>query len=223
MNQTKKLNRQNNLLDGQIWAENQDIYVDMVCYIRGADISDYEIEMVRRDLIEMILSAQTRGDRLTALFPDGYQQFCDEVIAAIPPRTGKEKLLYRLDLVFGCLPVLMAVNLIATRDFIEIVKSLWAGAPVSWDISISLGSLLSMLVILLAAVLVVQRICKTSFQKQWNTRKLVAGGFVLGATSTAIFWVGKRVVFTVHLFGAVAVILLLLAVHMVLDRMEEST
>lgn len=39
----------------------------MICYIRCADISDYNQELVRRDLIEMVLSAQKRGESLNNL------------------------------------------------------------------------------------------------------------------------------------------------------------
>lgn len=59
---TKKLNKQNNILDRQISKENQSIFTDMICYLRGSNISEYDIEVVRQDLTEMVLSAQKRGE-----------------------------------------------------------------------------------------------------------------------------------------------------------------
>ena len=93
----KKLNQQNNCLDRRILPENQEIFTNMICYLRGADISDYEIERVRQDLTEMVLSAQKRGEPITALFDGDYKQFCDDVIEALPPRTRWEKALDALD------------------------------------------------------------------------------------------------------------------------------
>lgn len=55
---TKALQKSNNLLDRKIRPENRSVFTDMICYIRSADISDYHQELVRYDLIEMILSAQ---------------------------------------------------------------------------------------------------------------------------------------------------------------------
>lgn len=59
---TKKLNKQNNILDRQISKKNQSIFTDMICYLRGSNISEYDIEVVRQDLTEMVLSAQKRGE-----------------------------------------------------------------------------------------------------------------------------------------------------------------
>ena len=58
----RKLNKENNRLDELIKEENQEIFTNMICYLRGSDLSDYNIEVVRNDLTEMVLSAQERGE-----------------------------------------------------------------------------------------------------------------------------------------------------------------
>lgn len=223
MNKTKKINRQNNLLDQQIREENQEIYGDMICYIRSADISDYEIEVIRQDLIEMILSAQSRGENITSLFTGDYKQFCDEVIAAIPPKTRKEKIVYALDTVFLCLSILIGINILISKDFIGIIKAVFTKVAVNWNISVSLGSLITMFVIISTAAIVVQMICKNSFSKKWNTLWIVAGAFAFGIVFTAISWIGRNIVFTVNFFVACAAAVLFFAIHKVLEIIDDPS
>ena len=76
----KELNRENNTLDKQIFAENQGVFTDMICYLRGSSLSAYDQERVRRDLTEMVLDAQERGDTLSDVIGGDYKAFCDEII-----------------------------------------------------------------------------------------------------------------------------------------------
>ena len=75
MNKIKELNKKNNLLDKEILEENQEIFTDIICYIRSADLSDYDVEVVRRDLTEMIIEAQERGEKVTSLFSGDYKEY----------------------------------------------------------------------------------------------------------------------------------------------------
>lgn len=207
-------------MDKQIWEENQEVFTDMICYIRSANISDYEVEVVRQDLIEMILSAQSRGENINSLFSGDYKQFCDEVIETIPQKTRKEKVIYTLDTIFLCLSILIGINIFISKDFIGIVKALFTKATVNWNISVSLGTLVSMLVIIAAAVIVVQIVCKKSFEKTGNTLRLVAGAFALGIIFTAILWFGRNIVFTVNFFGACAVAIVFFVIHKAFDVID---
>jgi DNA-binding ferritin-like protein (Dps family) len=62
--QTRELNKINNELDKQLNAENENVMTDIVCYLRGANISEYNQELIRQDLLEMFLSAQKRGENI---------------------------------------------------------------------------------------------------------------------------------------------------------------
>jgi DNA-binding ferritin-like protein (Dps family) len=50
-------------------------------YIRSANISVLSQEMVRRDLSEIILSAQSRGEKITDVISGDLKEFYDEVIS----------------------------------------------------------------------------------------------------------------------------------------------
>lgn len=223
MNKTKRLNKENNLLDKQIREENQEIFTDMICYIRGSSISDYEAEVVRRDLTEMVLSAQSRGEDITSLFTGDYKQFCDEVIAAIPPKTRKENVIYALDTAAWCLALLLGINILISEGFFQIIKAVFTNETVHWSISLSLGTLMTMPVIIIAAVVIVQLICKKSFEKTWSTPRVVAGALVYGIVAAGMFHFGKHIVFHVNFFAACAAVILLFAIHKVLEAIDDPS
>lgn len=88
---TKLLNQHNNELDLQVAPHNQKAFTDIICYLRSAGISEYDQELVRQDLLEMILSAQVRGADIDSVLGTDYKEFCDNVIASLPPKTIKQK------------------------------------------------------------------------------------------------------------------------------------
>ena len=89
----KKLLKKNNQSEKQIFKENDEIYTNMIVYLRGADISEYHQEKVREDLIEMIVSGQERGDDIQTVMGENYKEICDEIIAEMPKKTKKEKVM----------------------------------------------------------------------------------------------------------------------------------
>lgn len=54
---SKALLKQNNQREKELTKENNQVLTDMVVYLRGSDLSDYNQELVRADLIEMVLDA----------------------------------------------------------------------------------------------------------------------------------------------------------------------
>ena len=54
---SKALLKQNNQREKELTKENNQVLTDMVVYLRESDLSDYNQELVRADLIEMVLDA----------------------------------------------------------------------------------------------------------------------------------------------------------------------
>lgn len=90
---TKELLRVNNALDAQLNKDNQQVMTNIVVYIRSANISEYEQELVRRDITHMLLDAQAEGRTAEEVLGEDAQAFCEAVIAALPPRSQKERVL----------------------------------------------------------------------------------------------------------------------------------
>ncbi|MDD3409068.1 MAG: hypothetical protein PHX85_05500 [Methanobacteriaceae archaeon] len=218
--QTKELNRLNNELDKQLNAENDKVLTDMICYLRVANISEYNQEVIRQDLLEMVLSAQKRGENIQTVIGEDYKVFCDNIIASFPPQSIKEKFSGVLNTVFLCTSVLGIINIITSRDTIFLIRNMITGEPLNFQISVSIGSVITYGMIIAAAFIIVHVICKTSFKhaKKENKIKL----FIVGAGIMAIFlflaWIGRDSLFTVNIFAACATVLVLYIAHKILAR-----
>ena len=90
---TKQLLTANNELEKELTAENGRAMTDIVVYLRAANITEYQQELLRRDITEMVLAGQRRGDAMEAVIGADYKAFCDAVLSEVPERTGRQRLL----------------------------------------------------------------------------------------------------------------------------------
>lgn len=91
MNRVKELIKKNNEREKVMLNENVQIYTNMIVYLRGSELSDYNQEVVREDIIALILEGQDRGDSIQKVMGENYKEICDEIIDAMPKKTKKEK------------------------------------------------------------------------------------------------------------------------------------
>ena len=126
-------------------------------YLRGSRISTWEQEQVRRDVIQMLLDAESRGEEAQAVIGPEPKEFCDSIIAELPPMPRWESLL-----------CMLRDGLLAAA----ILAAIWFGFGVlegllgvgSWpELTLPIGQLLSGAGILLTACGVVYWICRSSF------------------------------------------------------------
>lgn len=223
-NKLEELSAINNKLDKQINAENQPLFTDMICYIRSANISSLNQEMVRHDLSEMILSAQNRGENIRDVIGEDFKEFCDEVISNLPPKTLKEKWIERLDSICLCVSILGTINIVFSLDFINMVNNIISKQPLNYDIDVSVGMIVSIIVIISASVFIVDMITKNALKQESNSNRLkraVTGG-VIGVVLMAVFiitWkLGKQILFSVNIFLAIIVIVGFFIAHKVLSK-----
>lgn len=141
---------------------------DLVVYLRGQDLSRLHQEEIRRDILEMVLDGQARGQTMEEVVGEDYQTFCQEIVAAVPRRPAALRVLAAVDDVLPALSILLF---------------LWLGGGVAaalaqggspMRVPLTVGEVLSMAVILVAAAAVVHGICrgalegrKTSFGRTW--------------------------------------------------------
>ncbi len=215
----KELNRENNRLDEEIWEENQEIFTDMICYLRGSELSEYNIEVVRHDLTEMVIAAQERGEDIEKVIGGDYQNFCDEVIATFPKKTVKQKLISSLDMICLGLAILSVINILISKDTIRMIQYFIAGKDIDFNIAVSLGTVFSAVFIISLAYMMVKIIMKNAFRKDLKHKKIVdfIASAVYGIILIAIAWVGRNTLFTVNIFAAIAVTVALFAGHKILE------
>ncbi|MCI5920100.1 MAG: hypothetical protein MRZ75_12360 [Roseburia sp.] len=220
MRKTRMLQKENNRLDEQILEENQEKFTDMICYLRGSDLTDYDVESVRHDLTEMVLAAQERGEGIDAVIGEDYKEFCDSVIETLPKKTPKQKLVEKLDMICLCLSILFAINIVLSRDTIEMIKNAIVGGQVNLNIAISAWTALSIVVIILVANLIVNTIVKNAMEKEKMQKRgaEIAGVIVVTLLLFVFAWVGKGTLFTVNIFVACAVTVALFGLHKGLEN-----
>ncbi|TCK89145.1 hypothetical protein EDC19_2563 [Natranaerovirga hydrolytica] len=161
---TKELMKKNNIKDQAILEENEEIYTNMVVYLRGSDLTEYNQEMVREDIIELIIEGQRRGDNIQKVMGSRYKETCDEIIAAMPKKTKKEKI---VEYVGHSLNALWILGVILTfRNFIvDLILKRFEN-----NFIFTVGDMITTLAIIVMAQLIVKYITKSVWkEKQTNS------------------------------------------------------
>ena len=167
---TKRLLEENNCREKALSQESQAVMTDLVVYLRGQNISMYHQEEVRWDIQEMVLEAENRGETIAQVIGEDYQTFCDEIVAALPPRTWKERILDALETLLPAIAILAALWV-----GFSLLTAAIQGASLLW-LSLPLGQGLMYAVILFAAWALVTYVCRTSFRRGDETREKVVLG-----------------------------------------------
>ena len=88
---TKRLLAANNELEKELTPENNRAMTDIIVYLRAANITEYQQELVRRDITEMVLEGQRRGATMEEVIGEDYKAFCDAVLLELPKRTAGQR------------------------------------------------------------------------------------------------------------------------------------
>lgn len=112
MNQLKKLRQENNKLDKKLSPENNRVITDMVCYLRSSNLSDYDLETMRRELTGMALEAQLRGDDFNRVIGNDYKAFCAELMVNGRQKTAYAKVLEMAYILIAGVGVLYLIEII---------------------------------------------------------------------------------------------------------------
>ena len=162
MTRTKQLMRENNAFERALSPEFNQVLTDMVVYLRSAPVSEYNQELVRRDIGRMFLDAQRRGDSPADVIGEDYRQFCDQVLAEVPRLTVRERVLDSLSTSMVCLGVWGVIWLVNRG-----VRGLFLSdgtAAGSWpDIPVTVGDLLATVLILVAAGYLFYSVSRSAF------------------------------------------------------------
>lgn len=204
----KELLRKNNTREKEIVDENEEIYTNMIVYLRGSDLTDYNQEVVRGDIIELILDAQQRGDNIQKVMGNNYKEICDEIIEVMPKKTKKDKIMEFIGTSLNALSILGVIALV--ENFIEGLIS----SSGEFKFILKVGDLMSAFIIILIAYAIVLFITKTaldtkeekkliSFLKTWGIFTLI---FAVILFSSIYF---KTIIMIVPLWLAAIFVLLI--------------
>lgn len=157
---TKALLKENNQRETMLHPDSQAEMTDIVVYLRVQNISEQIQEEVRRDILDMLLDAQERGETMEQVIGPDYKQFCDEIVSALPPRTWKERGKEELEILFLSAGIMLALWFAKA-----LISALTQHGSIS-HLPLTVGEMISCVVVIAVAWLVVYYIGKTAFEKK---------------------------------------------------------
>lgn len=155
----KNLMRENENLEKEIHNEDSiKALTDIVVYLRGSRISMLDQEKVRKDIVEMLIDGEKRGQDIREIIGDDFKEFCDNVISEIPKKSNLQVMienfgdaLWGLDMLLFIRLIFVLLSQITNHTFISAFP-------------VRLGEMITGIVILVTAVALVQWICRNSFE-----------------------------------------------------------
>lgn len=207
----RKLRDENNELELGLSKEANDVMTDIVVYIRSANISDLNQEIVRRDIDEMLLEGERRGQSVAEVIGDDYKAFCDSVICEVPQLTPLQRFATLvLDALLGIIIMLAIWTVFAP------LRQLSSGG--AWYIvTVRTSDLIEGIAIIAAAFFIVGYICKNSFKPK---KAVFAVGIIaiVAACFAAFVLLPNAVLLNMHIGISVLIIAVLLAVYFVIEK-----
>ena len=170
---TKQLLEENNRRGEQLTPENQKILVDIVAYLRGSSASTYQQELVHRDILDMLQEGEARGQTAAQVIGEDYQTFCDEILAELPKRSMKQRIVYALSIVSLSAAVLLSIWLV-----FRLFGAPFQNRPFTPWLPMTLGQFLGGIMLIAYSYGLVERICRSSFEDRNPSRLQVISFFV---------------------------------------------
>ena len=215
MNQTaKQLLEENNRREKALSPDNQKVLTDIVAYLRGSSAPILQQEQVRRDITDMLLEGEARGQSAQAIIGTDYQTFCDQILAELPRRSAGQRTIYGLSVVSLSMAVLVVIWL-GFSLFTAAIRG-----PFTLWLPVKLGQLLGGALIIAFSYGLVEYVCRTSFADRSPTKVQVVGIFVGMVVFFLICMLLRQTLFTLHAGIAAVLAAVLYLVYKVTDRME---
>ena len=218
MNRTKQLMRENGAFEQRLDPAFNAVLTDMVVYLRSAPVREYDQELVRRDIGQMFLEAQLRGERPEAEIGGDYKQFCDQVLEQVPRLTARDRALDALSTALLCLAVWGVIWLVNRG----LVTWLRPGA-VGWSpwptLAVTVGDLLATAIILAAAWYLFRSVSRTAFSD--SAGGLLIKTFLVLAVLLLVNRVFDDVLLEVHFAAALAGVVLCFLLHRALEHFAD--
>ncbi|QIB67887.1 hypothetical protein Ami103574_00545 [Aminipila butyrica] len=211
--ETKQLLKENNQLSKQLKPHNDEILTNIVVYLRGANISDYQQEVLRRDITQMILDGESRGQDIQQIIGSDYKEFCDEILLEVPQLTLQDKVASFVQIL--CLGGAVLCSIWLSFGILDdlFATSTWPYLP------LTVGNLVSSGLAIGSALIIFTILCRTAFDlKGLNSKKMVLLFFVLMTVCILANTLLTKVLMSVHMVAALAVVLALYLGYKLLDK-----
>lgn len=176
----KELMKKNKEREKEILECNNEIYTDMIVYLRCSDITEYNQELVREDLINMIIDGQNRGDDIEKVMGGNYKEICDEIIESMPKTTKLEKFLSALQIGLSSVWILGLIAVIK-----ELLFNIIMGNG-DWNFVLSLGDIINFVLCVILAQVTIKYLKGTLLKKESKIKEFFTY-WILGIIIVGIF------------------------------------
>lgn len=158
MNEVEKKIKENYEISKKLNEENDRIYTDIVCYIRGSSLSELDQEEVVSDILEIFLRCQEGNKPIEEAIGKDYKGFCDSVIEA----AGNKKF-YLSNIISNIKMIISGFFILLTIDlFFSYLPELIKNKKVE-NYNLSLAFLVPYIIIMFTSIAVVNYILKNTF------------------------------------------------------------
>lgn len=223
----RKLNRENKEQDRYLNGKYEQVMTDMICYLRGADITEYQVELIRKDLLEKFIDAKNKNKDIEEIVGEDYKAFCDQILESVPKRTKKEKCISLLSTIFLCAGILTLIKTVTSESMIYLIRRLIRKQKLNFNMAISWGDIIAMVLLIAIAIWFVNWISKNAFQtgdgktaNRENTVLLFVGFFAIFAIIMLIQYCFRGfILFFIPIYIVVIIAILLLLVSKLIDEL----
>lgn len=166
MNQIKELNKRNYELSKKLNSEYENLYIDIVGYIRFSSLTERQSEEAINDILDIMLGAQERGEDVFNVINDDYKKFCDDVIEAHKDeKQGFKNSIVIFEIYVGAVILLIFIDFISQKidEYIELKK-------LSFDYSLSLTPIILAICSTIIAVKLLEYLGKHNMSKFVNEK-----------------------------------------------------
>ncbi|MBE6072749.1 MAG: hypothetical protein E7208_12530 [Clostridium butyricum] len=199
MNSMEILRNENFKFSKNLTDKNNEVFTDIVCYLRVSNLNEESQEEIISDILRMFLDCQESDKPIESIIGEDYKQFTDNIISAMNPKVSiinKIKEYSKISVMGFCL--------LLTIDFIfeYLPKMIKEDFIFNYQYPIKLDTIIKYIIILVVASAIFDYIGKNSFElsrKQFSK----PSKFILGAVF-AIFII--FLVFLPNLTGNVVIL-----------------
>ncbi len=179
---TAELNHLNNETDALLQGDYQRAITDIVCFLRLKNVDDYQVEVIRNDVTDLLLRSQEQGRSVEEALGGDIRGFCDTLLENAGKKSFGAAALENLQSALICLMVLTGLSFLASTVE-KAVICLRTGTAFDWQWDITAGDVATWLV-LSAAVFGILYIALSSPStgKPTRRRKGEALAFGVGVT-----------------------------------------
>ncbi|QHI71608.1 DUF1129 domain-containing protein [Aminipila terrae] len=197
-----ELRKRNNQLEEQLMTENENKdMTQIVAYLRGSRLSEINQELVRQDILDIVVSARERGESMSQAIGSDYKKFCDDIIAEMEPGCKKEKISEIFETVFLSLSILVLIKMIFFSA--ETIRTAIASQQVNWNVPVSYLDIFLTIVIVAASWGIVEAILKDAFEENDKRTRIIVGSsfaaIIVGVSLLYALHIGSGILFEINL------------------------